>query len=120
MKKRDFILIAVLLIIAGLSFGFIKLTAKSGNQVIVTIDNKEVATASLTKNQKITVPLKNEKNMISIRDGKVTMESADCPDQICVKHKPISKSGETIVCLPHKVVVEIIGEKESDVDMIAQ
>lgn len=120
MKKHDFILIATLLMIAGLSFGFTKLTAKSGNQVIVTVDKKEVATASLTKDQEITVPLKNEKNIISIQDGKVTMKSADCPDQICVKHKPISKSGETIVCLPHKVVVEIIGEKESDVDMIAQ
>ena len=47
------------------------------------------------------------------------MKEADCPDQICVRHKAISKSGESIVCLPHKVVVEISSEEEQDVDIVA-
>ena len=47
-------------------------------------------------------------NIIIIKDGKASMAKADCPDKICVNHAAISKKGETIVCLPHKVVVEVV------------
>ncbi len=48
-------------------------------------------------------------NLISVIDGKVTMEAADCRDQICVNHKPIMSERESIICLPHKLVIEIEG-----------
>ena len=44
------------------------------------------------------------------------MLEANCPDEICVHHKPISKNGETIVCLPNKVVVVIKNGIEREVD----
>ena len=59
----------------------------------------------LPLNKDKTVDLKG--NILVIKDGKAFIESADCKNQICVNHKPISKTGETIVCLPHKVLVEI-------------
>ena len=48
-------------------------------------------------------------NLISVIDGKITMEAADCRDQICVNHKPIMAERESIICLPHKLVIEIEG-----------
>jgi len=50
------------------------------------------------------------------------MKKADCKDQICADHKAIEKSGETIVCLPHKVVIEIQSEdgKEQELDGVTQ
>ncbi len=36
------------------------------------------------------------------------MKEADCPDKVCVGMRRISKSGETIVCLPHKLVIAIV------------
>lgn len=48
-------------------------------------------------------------NLFSVSDGRVRMEAADCPDQTCVHHIPISETGENIICLPHKLVVEITG-----------
>ena len=49
------------------------------------------------------------------------MEDADCPDRLCVKQGRIKKVGESIVCLPHKVVIEIVGEKEeAGVDAVTQ
>ena len=59
---------------------------------------------------------------MQIKDGKVTMKEADCRDQICADHKAIEKSGETIVCLPHKVVIEIKSEngKEQELDGVTQ
>lgn len=49
-------------------------------------------------------------NLLFVSDGVVRMEAADCRDQICVHHRPVSRGGESIICLPHKLVVEIQGE----------
>jgi hypothetical protein len=50
------------------------------------------------------------------------MEAADCRDQICVHHIPISGSGESIICLPHKLVVTVTGKQdnENDLDGVAK
>jgi hypothetical protein len=93
--------------------------SQSGQRVIVTVDKKTVLEEPLSKDQELEIPLTNGKNTLRIKDNAVSMKTADCPDQICVRHKPISRSGETIVCLPHKVVVEITGEEDTDVDIVA-
>ena len=60
-------------------------------------------------------------NKITIKDGQVFMKEADCPDQYCVKHRTISKTNETIVCLPHKLVVEVLAQGDTgDIDSVAQ
>lgn len=58
--------------------------------------------------QRIEIPGKVGKCILVISDGKADMESADCPNQICVHHGAISHTGETIVCLPNRVVIEIV------------
>ena len=56
-------------------------------------------------------------NLISVADGTVIMEAADCKDQICVHHKPVSSKGESIICLPHRLVVEIVGGENASVNI---
>ena len=41
-------------------------------------------------------------NTVQIENGKVKMAAANCPDQICVHQKAISRNGESIICLPNK------------------
>ena len=48
------------------------------------------------------------------------MEDADCPDQICVNHRAISRDGESIICLPNQTVVTIRGGEKPEVDEIAR
>lgn len=61
------------------------------------------------------VPADTAYNLLCITaDGQVRMESADCKDQICVHHKPISGNHESIICLPHKLVVEFTGDSLED------
>lgn len=48
-------------------------------------------------------------NLLYVSTGDIQMKAADCRDQICVEHKPIEAGGESIICLPHKLVVEIVG-----------
>ena len=113
MKKKDMILIAAVLAISLISLAAIKMTQKDG---------KEVYKTSIKKDQIYQIPEKNGTNVMQIKDGKVTMKKADCKDQICADHKAIEKSGETIVCLPHKVVIEIQSEdgKEQELDGVTQ
>lgn len=53
------------------------------------------------------IPDEGDFNLFSVADGVVRMEAADCRDQICVRHRAVSAVGESIICLPHKLVVEI-------------
>ena len=65
--------------------------------------------------------LPRDYNIIRIRSGKVSVIKADCRSQVCVDHKAISRSGESIICLPHKLVVEIVSaDSENDYDTLAK
>lgn len=48
-------------------------------------------------------------NVILCQNGEVQMTESSCPDLICVHHRAIGMAGENIICLPHKIVIEIIG-----------
>lgn len=117
MKKNDWILVAVILVVAGIGF-FIygNLGRQTAGIVKVTIDGELFGTYSLEKEQEIKI---NDTNHLIIKDGQADMIEADCPDQICVEHISISKNKETIVCLPNKVIVEIVGGEDAEIDAVA-
>lgn len=53
-------------------------------------------------------------NLLAVSGDRVWMEAADCRDQICVHHRPITGGGESIICLPHKLAVEMVGGTDSE------
>ena len=106
MKKKDIILIAAVLAISLISLAAIKMTQKDGKEVIVTVDGKEVYKTSIEKDQIYQIPEENGTNVMQIKDGKVTMIEATCPDHYCVKQKAVDEHGGSIICLPNKVVIE--------------
>ena len=57
---------------------------------------------------------------IYIEEGKAYVYESTCKNQYCVKHAPISKSGESIVCLPNQVTVVIYGGEKSEVDEVTR
>lgn len=92
-----------------------------GAQVKVTVDGALYGTYPLEIEQEIAIEKDGVvTNRLVIRDGVADMIEADCPDKLCVHQKAISKTGETIVCLPNKVVAEIIGSEESELDSVAK
>ena len=105
--RNDFILIALIVIVAIISFFAFKLMQKSGATINVSIDGKVVSEYPLNKDLKKSIITDYGKNVLVIKDGKAYVLQADCPDKICVGHRAISKTGESIVCLPHKLVVSI-------------
>lgn len=117
MKKNDWILVVVILVLAGIGFFiYTNLGRQSAGIVKVTVDGELFGTYSLEKEQEIEI---NNTNYLMIKDRQVDMIGADCPDQICVEHKTISKNKETIICLPNKVIVEIIGGEDVEIDAVA-
>lgn len=117
MKKNDWILTGTILIIAGILLGVQFLIPKSMNaNVEVTVDGDMYGTYSLSENSTISI---NDTNQLVIKNGYATMEEADCPDQLCVHQNDISKNGESIICLPNKVIVTVVGGEESEVDTVA-
>lgn len=118
MKKNDYILIAVIVIIAAALFLiFGKMWSENAATVKVTVDGKEQGIYSLSKNQEIEI---NGTNVLVIREGKADMVEADCPDKVCVNQKPISKEGESLTCLPNKVIVTVISGEENKLDVVAE
>ena len=59
-------------------------------------------------------------NTVVIQNGQVAVTQADCPDQVCVRHGPTDRTGDPIVCLPHKLVVEVVdGTGEAALDGVS-
>ncbi|MEF2674808.1 MAG: NusG domain II-containing protein [Eubacteriales bacterium] len=116
--KADLILMAAIVIIGlGISI-FLAAGSHQGNKVEITKDGKLWGTYSLDGEHKITIRDGKELNVVKISGGKVTMESANCKNQVCVHHSPVYRTGESIVCLPHKIVVSIKGE-DNEYDTIS-
>ena len=108
MKKKDWILIGILFGIIGVFLIFNKTFFKEENNiVVVSVQNKKYGAYLLEENQDIKI---DNHNIIRIEDNQVYMKQADCLDQTCVKQGPISSNGESIICLPHKLVVTVEGD----------
>lgn len=114
--KRDIILILSCVIIAAAAFLVINFVVKkNGSYAVVKVDGKVVKTLQLDKDATYKAEgYQGGYNNIIIESGKVSMTDADCPDELCVKTGWISKTGQSIVCLPHRVVVEIKGDIDTD------
>ena len=110
MKKKEVLFIAGILVFALALWGFLTVLRRGDyGSVRITVNGEEYGTYSLAENQKISI---NDTNVCEIKDGKVKMIEADCPDHLCMKQPAVGSSGGTIVCLPNKVVIE--GEKAAD------
>ncbi len=117
MKKKDFLLGGGILAVALVLFLVMKVTgSEAGNRIQVTVDGEVYGTYSLTEDQVIEVKEGDFYNRIRIEDGKVYMEEANCPDGYCERQGKISGGAQTIVCLPHKLVVEVLEADDTSRD----
>ena len=126
MKKRDLILIACFLLAALALFGVSRLMAGSnpGTAFVVAIDGNEKLRGSLSVNA--TYPVEQEDgsmNRVTVKDGYVFMEEANCRDGLCMRQGRTDTAAKTIVCLPHKLTVTVIredGSQNDDLDVVVQ
>ena len=121
MKRNDWILAAGVIVAAVLIFCVQLVTNLSFDEeqavVLVTVKGGDFGSYRLSEDQTVDI---GGKNTLVIKDGTARMEKADCPDQICVHHREISRNGESIICLPNQVVVSVKSSEESELDGVAR
>ncbi|WP_432663479.1 NusG domain II-containing protein [Wukongibacter baidiensis] len=122
MKRFDIIIVILVIAIAGGSLGILRMNANKKYEekyVEVYVDGeliKSIAFDSTSNLEPFTVQTSHGINVIKIEEGMVKITEADCPDQICIKDGPIGEPSEMLVCLPHKVVVEVKGKNQEKID----
>ena len=126
MKKKDMILIAVLLLAALALYAVSQTTLGApAASVVVTLDGKEVLRKPLAVEGSYPIEQADGSvNVIAVEDGAAYMAEANCRDGLCIRQGRMKNAAKTIVCLPHKLVVQLSGEpivqENSDLDVIIQ
>ena len=116
----DKILIAGLVILTILSFPVIKHLHREGRWVVIEADGKVVGNFSLQEDRLVPVDGKLGTTRVEIAGKEVRVLDSPCPLKICVESGPISRSGETLVCLPNRVVIRIKGKDERSIDAVSR
>lgn len=115
MKKKDVVLIGVILFIVLIGFGFnYYINGRKSDKIEVYVDNELYKTYDIDDEDELKIEVDNGYNIIKIHDRGVEMVEASCPDQICVKGGFIHKHSESIVCLPNKVNIKITSDNHND------
>lgn len=118
--KRDLVFLGALLLVlfAGAAWFYV-FRQDAGAVVEVTVDGELYGSYALDKNQTVDIIVGEIKtNTLVIRDGMADMTEASCPDKLCVHQRAISRTGETIVCLPNRVVAEVKGSRPRGLDAV--
>lgn len=108
---RDIILILAVLAVAAVLLLATRSHGEAGSYAVVMVRNNEIGRYSLAFDG--IYAINDGKNTIEIRDGKVRMTEADCPNHLCVRQGWISFSGQSIVCLPNELSVTITGADDA-------
>ena len=123
-RKADLILVGFVLLTAlVLALTVSRTKTVPDAKARITVDGEVYGIYDLAEEQEIAIEQEDGINRLMIENGSIHMVEADCPDQYCIRQGTINKERQTIVCLPHKVVVEIISDGEQDEaapDVIAQ
>lgn len=89
----------------------------------ITVNGKLYQTVELTKGKQ-TIEIQTEfgYNILKVHDYGIEMIDADCQDKVCLTFGFIERNGGTIICLPHRLMVEIEGDstRGDDVDVIVK
>lgn len=111
MNRRDWILAVVLLLTAAVGMLAVHFAGTDGgSEVRITVGGEVYGTWPLSKDRTIEVNTSYGHNVVVIADGEVFMQDADCPDRYCIRQGAIKSTNKSIICLPHKLVVEVTGE----------
>ncbi|OQO69734.1 hypothetical protein BH747_09235 [Enterococcus villorum] len=125
LKPWDIFIIVLLIALSFLPvivFSYQQENATSSKEAVLRVDGNEIKTFPLiTGNKSYTYTYEDahgDYNLIEIDGDKIRIKEADCDDQICIRRGWASKNGETIVCLPHKLVIEVRSTDGSEEDSL--
>lgn len=109
-QKADLLVIAAIILFAVLVAApfFFSDQCDEGATVQIYQNGRLIREVSLQENTTLTVPGEYQ-NVVQIQDGRVAIIEADCPGNDCVHTGQVSTPGASIVCLPNRVEIRIVG-----------
>lgn len=116
--KYDLLVIFAAIALSFAALACVRLTRTPGAEVVIAIDGEEFMRFDLNDDVSVTVGESEHKNVVSIKNGAVCVSDASCPDHVCVNSGWKKYDGETIVCLPNKLVVTVTGGEDSGLDAV--
>ncbi|MCD7872985.1 MAG: NusG domain II-containing protein [Clostridiales bacterium] len=123
LKKGDYIIFAAILFSAAAVFLCLNFfNADTGAAAKITLNGQTVAVLRLNEDTVYNVKINGEiSNTVEIKNGFADVTYADCADKICVNHKKINKTGESIICLPNKVIITVVDSSDNiEIDGVAR
>ncbi len=118
LKKADILLYIFFFVILIIVILLLQYFSTDGEKVVVSVDGEVYGTYSLDTDETIEIINDGKANTILIADGKALMHSANCNNQHCVHQGSINQTSQAILCLPNRVTVEIISDKNDGYDAI--
>ena len=115
--RVDIIVIAILLIISLIIFFVAKLNRDEGAYIEIEINGSVVSKYPLSVDGVYT--LNGGTNTLTVKGGVAYMTDSNCPDHTCEKSGKVKYVGQTIVCLPNKLTITIVGNSEDSVDFVS-
>ena len=111
-SKRKFltetdILLVLFLVICAVGLLFLQKGKDPGKMVIIYSDNEIIKEMPMDQNASFTISNDMGTNTVVVENNQVYVTDADCPDKRCEKQGAISGPGEVIICLPHKLIIEV-------------
>lgn len=107
-NKADIILGLSIILICAVFLLVRKIIKKPGYTVKITVAGEVVMEVPLSEDAEYIISKSEEKyNIVKVSDGEVMVTDANCRDHICMNYEDVDSVGETIICLPHKMVIEV-------------
>ena len=113
LRKKDIILLGTFVLIGIIATILIYLPKKKSGSLVIIRENGTI-TRELPLTEDTVLPIKNgnHENILHIKNGSVCISDANCNDKSCVSQGRIQYAGECIICLPHKLSIEITGDQK--------
>ena len=113
-NKADLILLLLFLLLGFGSMLALRLPSSAGSTVIISVGGEEIGRYPLDADREIKVDTEYGHNTVTIRSGTVSVTKSDCPNHDCERFGAVSRPPQSILCIPHRLVVRITGETDVD------
>lgn len=114
MKKNEIVILILMIAVMAAAAAAIKICQKDDVNVCVQValNGDILYTFSINENVEKHIETPDGYNVLVIENGYVYISEADCHDLICIHHGRIDTPGDTIICLPHRLSVQIVNSTD--------